>query len=384
MSMARFSFLPKGTGWTRLLPRGSLLFIITGMTMSPAPAMQDISGELKPLVAKTAVPALAVAVVLDGEIVAAGATGKRKKGSPEEVTLADKFHLGSCTKSMTATLAAIMVQEGKIRWDSTPAEIFKGFPIHEGFQKATLLQLLSNTGGCPGDIDPRLWNQLWLAQGTPAQQRLKLARGILGNAPAYPPGGKYEYSNAGFSIAGAMMETASGVPYETMLAEKLFQPLGMDSAGFRAPATPGKIDQPYGHDPGPVEPEPKGDNPRAIAPAGAVHCSVIDWAKYARLHLGSGAVPLLQQESLDFLHAPVSTQPPYAPGWILVQRSWAGGTALTHTGSNTTFYSVIWLAPAKKFAVVALCNTGEKKGFEACDQAIGLMIRKYLEHAPGA
>lgn len=367
----------------RILPALFLPLIFSGISLS-AKAMDDVSTELRPLLKNPKVPALAVAVVLEGKVVAAGAAGKRKKGSPEEVTVDDKFHLGSCTKSMTATLAAILVQEGKISWDSTPAEIFKEFPIHEDFGKATLRQLLSNTGGCPGDIHPYLWNQLWLAQGSPAQQRLKMARGILGNAPAYPPGSRYEYSNAGFSIAGAMLETAAGVPYETLLAEKLFNPLGMDSAGFRAPATPGKIDQPYGHDPGPVEPEPKGDNPRAIAPAGAVHCSVVDWAKYARFHLGSGPSALLPKDALEFLHTPVSTQPRCALGWMLVERPWAGGTALTHAGSNTTFYSVIWLAPAKNFAVAALCNTGEEDGFKACDEAIGLMIRKYLEHPPGA
>jgi CubicO group peptidase (beta-lactamase class C family) len=106
-----------------------------------------------------------------------------------------------------------------------------------------------------------------------------------------------------------------------------------------------------------------------------------DWAKYAQLHLGNNPA-LLPGPVLDFLHTPTAADPKYALGWIVTQRRWAGGTALTHAGSNTTFYSVIWLAPKKNFAVVVASNTGEEAGFDACDQVVGLMIRKYLKIEP--
>jgi hypothetical protein len=61
-----------------------------------------------------------------------------------------------------------------------------------------------------------------------------------------------------------------------------------------------------------------------------------------------------------------------------VEREWAGGKAWTHTGSNTLFYSVIWIAPGRKFAAVALCNYGGEEGFAKCDEAIAFLIKKHL------
>ena len=349
---------------------------LSGIAVAEAP--EDISVALATIIKGTKVPSLAAAAVLDGRIVAAGAAGVRKRGNPTPVALADRYHIGSCTKSMTATLAAILVSEGKVKWETTVREVFRGLGVHEDLSGATLRQLLAHRAGCPRDIKPSLWGELWKAQGPPRAQRMQLVEGILSKPPRSRPGTAWEYSNAGVSIAGAMLETVTNNPYEKLMREKLFGPLEMKSAGFRAPATVGKIDQPYGHNPNPVDPEPAGDNPAAIAPAGAVHCSIIDFAKYARFHLGRGPEGILTKRDLAFLHLPVSPKDGYALGWIVTQRPWAGGTALTHTGCNTMFYSVMWLAPKRDFAAVAACNLGTQNGFKKCDEAAAYLIRKYL------
>jgi CubicO group peptidase (beta-lactamase class C family) len=252
----------------------------------------DISPDIEKLLENSLVPSLSVAAVVDGKIIAAGAAGIRKKGSPEKVRLTDKYHIGSCTKSMTATLAAILIAEGKNTWDTTIGQVFEGFKIHPDYRKVSVRQLLTNTGGTPVDIDSILWSELWKAEGTLTDQRLQLLKGIISNPPKYPPGTKYEYSNAGYSIAGALLEKVTGDSFENLLKEKLFDPLGMSSAGFRAPAENGKVTQPYGHIKKwfrvtPTDAEPGGDNPAAIAPAGAVHSSVLDLARYAQFHLGT-------------------------------------------------------------------------------------------------
>jgi len=345
-----------------------------------AGAPDDISSEIQGLLSYSSVPSMAVAVVRDGEVVAAGAAGIRRVGSPERVTLSDKYHIGSCTKSMTATLAAILVQEGTIRWETTIADVFPDMEIDPGYRSVRLRQLLTNSGGAPGDVPPDLWGRLWKATGTPTAQRMLLVEGITSEAPAYEPGTQTVYSNAGFSIAGAMLEAASGEAWEDLITEKLFIPLGMTSAGFRAPATNGKVDQPYGHvsegvDIVPVDPEPAGDNPRGIAPADAVHCSVLDFARYAQLHLGRSDI--VTKESLAVLHDPGDRG--YAMGWIVTPRPWANGDALMHAGSNTMFFAVIWLAPARDFAVVVMCNYGDQVAFQKCDEAVAMAIGTYLE-----
>ena len=92
---------------------------------------QDSTETMAPLLeeirAKRQVPALAAAAVIDGRLAALGTTGVRKFGGREKVTDADLWHIGSDTKSMTASLAAVLVEEGKIKWDTTVAEVFPAF-----------------------------------------------------------------------------------------------------------------------------------------------------------------------------------------------------------------------------------------------------------------
>ncbi|MCO6456558.1 MAG: beta-lactamase family protein [Pirellulaceae bacterium] len=358
--------------------RALLVLVLLPLSGVRGEEPEELSAELERLIANTQVPSLAAAAVLDGRIVAAGASGVRKQGESVRVTRDDKYHIGSCTKSMTATLAAMMVAEGKVRWETTVRDVFPVLEIHADYQAATLRQLLAHTAGCPGDVEPRLWSRLWSLPGTPSEQRRHLLAETLKGPPRRKPGTGYEYSNTGVSIAGTMLEQLAGRPFEQLLRERLFQPLELASAGFRAPATNGRLDQPYGHNPRPVDPEPQGDNPAAIAPAGAVHCSILDLARYARFHLGRGPTGLLSAEQLAELHRPEPGADGYALGWQVVQRPWAGGTALTHAGSNTMFYCVIWLAPQRDFAAVAACNLGTREGFAACDAAVAHLIQKYL------
>ena len=293
-----------------------------------------------------------------------------------------KSHIGSCTKSMTATLAAILIDEGRLKWKTRIPEVFPDLKVHPGYLNATIEHLLTNTAGVPGNIDSDLWTASWKRTGSDREQRLQLTKGLLAKPPAYRPGEDQVYSNAGFSIAGAMMEKIMDKPFERLLTERLFEPLEMTSAGFRAPASVGSIDQPYGHKRGltgtkPINPEPKGDNPPAISPAGAVHCSVGDFAKYALFHLGKTSSGILPNESLAKLHKPVPNRE-YGYGWGMANPDWAGGQAITHSGSNTMFYAVIWIAPSRDFAALAMCNYGDREGFEKCDEAIGHLVKEHL------
>ena len=167
-----------------------------------------------------------------------------------------------------------------------------------------------------------------------------------------------------------MAEKVTGKSWEDLMREKIFRPLGMTTAGFGAPGTRAKNDQPRGHrsDGTPVEPGPGADNPVAIGPAGIVHCSIGDWAKFAAANLPSGENQLVKPETLeDAPHAAAPGEPPYAMGWIIVDgQPWAGGPALTHAGSNTMWFAVAWLAPGKDFAVLVACNQANG---EACNDA---------------
>src|SRR2546423_3973948 len=94
------------------------------------------------------------AAVLRGErIIAQGVAGVRKRGTAERITLYDQFHLGSCTKAMTATLVAMIVEEGKLNWTTTLGELFADTvqPMHPAWEKVTLRQVLAHRAGLPNE-----------------------------------------------------------------------------------------------------------------------------------------------------------------------------------------------------------------------------------------
>src|SRR5262249_4337674 len=118
------------------------------------------------------------------------------------------------------------------------------------------------------------------------------------------------------------------------------------------------------------------DNAPSLGPAGTVHCSIPDWARFAALHNAAlrGKPRLLKAETFRALHTP----PPgfeYAAGWAGCQRPWAGGQSLTHSGSNTAWFSTVWLAPRLNIAFLAATNQGDKVAERANDDAIVALIR---------
>jgi CubicO group peptidase (beta-lactamase class C family) len=358
--------------------------------------VSNLNSVLEPLRVAYNIPALACAVVLSNRIAALGAVGWQKSAiTNAPVTCGDKWHLGSLTKSMTATLAAIMVEQGYIKWTNTLADVFPDFAsqMDPAWCRATLELLTVNRGGAPQNIPTNIWNDLTLFGGTPRDARHQLLQQMTTNPPSSTPGTMYEYSNAGFALAGHMLETVANQPWEDLLAAKLFAPLELASFGYGVPSTPHYLNQPWGHylsDPAsppsdtnpawPVDASPNADNPPAIGPAGTVHCCVIDLANYAAFHLAvhKGDTALLSQASGLKLHTAYPNNGGYAYGWLVLYRSWANGNALWHNGSNGLWYSEIWLAPQRDFAVVTLCNIGGDAAAFAADDAAAQMIQIFL------
>ncbi len=350
-----------------------------------ANAPKDTAQILEKLRKKYKFPGLAVVVVKDGRICDRAAVGVRKDGDPVLLTTNDVFHIGSCTKSMTATVAAKFIEEGKLKWDTTIVEVFPEFKgkIDPDYETVTVEQLMQHRGGLSTEPPTGAWSKAWKEKGTPTEQRLEFIQAVLSKKPAAKPGKKMIYSNQGYAVLGAMLEKVAGQPYETLMTEQLFKPLHMDTAGFGPPGTKDEVDQPWGHK------KTLGmtmafqvDNPPAIAPAGRVHCSLDDLARYAMAHMdGEKKGGLLKPETFTRLHTPPKKENgEYACGWVYVERSWAGGDgrALMHNGSNTMWYVLMWLAPNRDFAVISATNTGSGEIEEGCDAVAVEMIKKWL------
>ena len=112
----------------------------------------NLASVLEPLREKHDLPALAAAVILDGRTYALGVVGVRKSGTDVNALPADPFHMGSCTKAMTATLIAMLVEQGKLRWDTTIAEIFPELAgdMDPTYRNVTVDHLLAHRSGLPG------------------------------------------------------------------------------------------------------------------------------------------------------------------------------------------------------------------------------------------
>ena len=383
-------FADSSRGSTTMFVLSVVLLLTTAWTLNlrasgaydgPAPDFCPMVGDtnvtqlLKPIRQKYNMPAMAAALVTSDGIQYVGAVGVRKRGTEIPVELDDLWHLGSDGKIMTSTLIARLVERGQLRWDTTLGEVFPEFAtqMNSDFRQVTLLQLLSHHAGLPPNLKLREYT------GDNAQElRLRAVRDELAKEPESKPGSAYAYSNLGYIIAAAVVEKTTGKAWEKMIADEVFQPLQMNSVGFGGTGTPGKIDQPWPHtkDGTPVgENGPDMDNPPVMGPAGRIHCSIQDWAKFVQDQLrgARGESALLKSESYQKLQ----TQPfggDYALGWLVVSRSWGGGKVLNHGGDNTMNFANVWVAPKKDFAILVCVNQSGNKAFIATDAAVVAMM----------
>lgn len=346
----------------------------------------DLSALLEPVRSRYGLPALAAAVIASGTMTAQGAVGVRKHGSSILVTVQDQFHFGSDTKAMTATLCGMQVERGKLSWDTPLPVVFPEMKMATAYRAVTLDHLLAHRSGFSSESWPqgKTFGDMHALPGSPLMQRAAYVRAILQEAPIVPPGRQFVYSNRNYAVAGAMLERVTRVAWEKLIRRDLFAPLGMQSAGFGAMGTPGRIDQPWQHkiEDGKlvaIGPGSLSDNPPVIGPAGTVHCTISDWAKFVALHLlgEHGTSRLLAPATVRRLHAP-QFGGDYAGGWIVTNRDWGGGRVLTHAGSNTQNYAVAWVAPLKNFAALVMTNQGGDAAAEATDTVAAALIGRFL------
>lgn len=368
------------------------LLPVASARATESPALVDVAAALEPIRQEYDFPALAAAVILDGRLHALGVTGVRKFGADVAALPDDAFHLGSCTKAMTASLVCLFVEEGKLDWTTTLAEYFPEFKdcMAPDYRAVTLVHLLSHRAGLPSmtaGFAPVPRAQLSeIGKLTPRQQRYRVTEIVLSEAPVHRPGEQYLYSNAGYTLAGAILEKATNMAWEDLIRRRLFDPLGMTTAGFGAMGTLGQLDAPWPHEYEggrliPISPGPTSDNPPFLGPGGRVHCSMADWARYITCVLRTcrGQKSLLPSTSYRVLKAP-PFDGSYALGWQTCERPWGGGQVLTHAGTNTMNYAVVWIAPERNFAVLVATNRGGDRADEGLDKVCGAMIDRFLPH----
>jgi len=315
---------------------------------------------------------------LDGEL-ELGVVGVRKASTNAPLRPDDRMHLGSCTKSMTATLIGILIDEGKLSFGTRLAEVFADDPqvVESPWGETTVDQLLRHSSGAVA-------NPPWGRFASPGAEVVATRREILHwltrQRRTSDAVGKFHYSNLGYVVLGHILETLRGHSWEDEMRQRLFDPLGMETAGFGPPTKAADGDAPWGHrSMFGVLMANEIDNPPALGPAGTVHASMADWTRYLRVHLmqdpaKAGVLPI-GAETLARLHRAHEGET-YAGGWVCGDRDWAGGRILNHNGSNTQWYCVVFLAPEQQRGIFAASNFGLEAA-DPCDAALQCLLKRF-------
>lgn len=313
---------------------------------------------------------LAAQVMVDGKVVASAAYGERKKDSKVSIELGDRWHLGSITKSITATMIARLVESGQMKWTDTVGERFPDAAIHADWKPVTLQQLLTHTAGAPANFSMGVRLKVPALGPECTEERRKAVLEVLAEKPVHPPGTKHAYSNVGYTIVGALAERVTGVSWENLVKREVFEPLKLTEAGFGPPKSPSEtLPQPRGHrtmlgwKTSVMDNE---DNTPIIGPAGTVHMTLGNLSTYAMEHLRGelGTGKLLATETFQHLHKPVLHN--YACGWVVRQpTSDIPHTVYWHNGSNTMWYALVVFIPTKNMVVAVASNDGDIKQAES-------------------
>lgn len=322
--------------------------------------------------------ALAGAVWRDGACLWRGATGVRQAGGDDPVTVSDLWHLGSNTKAVTSALWERLADQGRVVRDRALAEVartaFPDLTLHSGWEGCTVEDFLRHRAGLHDSsrITPTWLMAARISKDTPVEQRSALARQALAGPPDGPRG-TFQYGNANYIVAGAVMEALTGQSWEDLVRAEVFAPLGITTGGFGAPSGA----QPRGHSGGrPVDPAFAGsDNPVSLGPAGTIHMGLEDYGRFLDASMQPG---WLSQQAMTRLHTPLEGED-YALGWGVVgTRRWAGAPMLSHSGSNTMWFATAVLAPSRRMALVAVANDAAG-GARACPSLIGEMLKQVAD-----
>jgi CubicO group peptidase (beta-lactamase class C family) len=341
-----------------------------GIPRSDGPAGASLAELVVDLRKEHKLVGLAAMVMVDGKVIASAAHGERKRGSGVPIELGDRWHLGSITKSITATMIARLVESGQMKWTETIGERFPDASIHNDWKPVTLEQLLNHTSGAPANfsLGVRLKKPALGPECT--RERRKAVIEVMADRPAQRPGEKFAYSNVGYTIAGAMAEAATGVSWEDLVAREVFEPLALHGAGFGPPKSPSEtLDQPRGHrgiGDWKTTASDEQDNTPIIGPAGTVHMTLSDLCKYATEHLRGelGAGTLLTLDTCQRLHKPALDH--YAYGWVVKQPTdEIPHTVYWHNGSNTMWYALVAFIPGKNMVFTVTTNDGDIRAAES-------------------
>ena len=312
------------------------------------PLLQPLDERISAALAKSGAPSVSVAVVENNRLVFAKAYGKADLEQNRDATRDTRYAIGSISKQFTAAALLLLQEQGKLSIDD---KVAKYFPDLTRARETTIRQLLSHTAGyedyAPQDYIIPEWKQD------------TSTRAILDRWAKKPlnfdPGTRWQYSNTGYVLAGAIFEKVARQPLVDFLTERIFKPLGMTSAAACDPRHPAGATAYTRYALGPARPAAREGAGWYFA-AGELCMTPSDLAKWNIAFLQRG---ILSARSYDEFTREVrlndgrSTR--YALG--LSVREAHGSPVLAHGGEVSGFLANNMVFPLKGVAVTVLSNS---------------------------
>lgn len=228
------------------------------------------------------VPGVAVVIVSGGQIKSLNGYGVRRAGTRETVTPDTVFRLASLSKPVAATSASVLVNEGKISWDTTVTSVLPNITFSNARygKQLTLRHVLSQSSGLPRHTYSHFIDAGKSYADTVA--RLRYVNFVC------PPGKCFAYQNVPYSLSGEMMKKKAGMSFEQYTEEKIFDPLGMRSASYGLTsynASPNRA-APHVNNGKRWIPTAVTGNWYRVAPAAGVNASIVDMSRFLLAQMG--------------------------------------------------------------------------------------------------
>ena len=370
---------------------GLCLFALLLFTASFAAAQETPAAELldgldefiEGLLEEWEVPGLAIAVVKDGEVIYSEGFGLRDVEQGLPVTPRTLFAIGSTTKAFTVMAMGMLVDEGKLAWDTPVIDYMPDFRLYDEYATAhmTPRDLVCHRSGLPRH------DLMWY--GSPLSRR-ELYERLRYLEPSEGFREVWQYQNLMFMTAGYLVGQVADTSWEELVRERIFEPLGMSDSNFSVTDSQETDDfaLPYGESDDELELVPF-RNIDDIGPAGSINSNVEEMARWIMLHLNEGMVGetrLVVENTLAEMHMPQMAirQPAryaetplscYSLGWFITP--YRGHHMLQHGGGIDGFVTLVSFMPFDNIGVVVLTNEAPNPlplivTFNVYDRLLGL------------
>jgi CubicO group peptidase (beta-lactamase class C family) len=312
------------------------------------------------------VPGVGIAIVRGDKVVLAKGYGVRKLGDPTPVDERTIFAIGSSSKAFTAAALAMLVDEGKIKWDDPVTKHLPGFELYDPYasKEMTVRDLLCHRSGLDrGDL-------MWYGSEYGRDEIIRRARFLR---PSWSFRSQFGYQNIMYLTAGQIIPAVTGKSWDDFIKDRFFKPLGMAASGTSVNdlKSSNNVSTPHGKIEEKVVAIPW-RNIDNIAPAGSINSNVAEMTAWVRLQLSdgefsgqrllsSGAVKEMQKS-----HIVVPYDPPwsllfpeahfvtYGLGWLL--SDYRGRKIVEHGGNIDGMSALVAFVPEEKLGLVVLTN----------------------------